>query len=119
MEGIGFPSDGGVERGHGQGDVRQKSMVVVDHANELLQGLHSGGRRKGTDRSNLLLQREDAIGRYVMAQEINLLGSEDTFVVMEDKTSGSKTFKDLVKVIPVLFRIGEDKDVIDVGDAEE
>ena len=30
-----------------------------------------------------------------------------------------ETFKDQVKVTPVLFRIGgEDKDVIDVGDAE-
>ena len=45
--------------------------------------------------------------------------SRDTFVVAEDKTSGAETFKDLVKVMPVLFRRGgEDEDVINVGDAE-
>ena len=32
MEGLGPPSEGGVERGHDGGDVRQEMMVVVDHA---------------------------------------------------------------------------------------
>ena len=94
-------------------------MVVVDHADELLQGLHSGGRRKNMNRSNFLLQGEDALGRDMMAQEIDLLSPEDTFVVVEDKTSGAETFEDQMKVTLVLFRSGEeDKDVIDVSDAE-
>ena len=94
-------------------------MVVVDHADELLQGLHSGGRRKSTNCSNLLLQEEDALGRDMLAQEIDLLGPEDTFVVAEDETSGAETFEDQMQVTPVLLRSGgEDEDVIDVGDVE-
>ena len=77
VEGLGFPSEGGVERSHGGGDVRQEFMVVVDHADKLLQGLHSGGHRKGTNRSNLLLQGEDALRRDIMSQEVDLLGPED------------------------------------------
>ena len=118
-EGLGFPGKGGVERGHGRGNVRQESMVVVNHADELLQGLHSGGHRKSMNRSNLLLQGEDTLGRYIMAQEIDLLGHEDTFVMVENKTSGAETFEDQMKVTAVLFRSGgEDEDVIDVGGAE-
>ena len=41
VEGLGFPGQGGVETSHSVGNVRQGSMVVVDHANELLQDLHS------------------------------------------------------------------------------
>ena len=90
-------------------------MVVIDHADELLQGLHKGGRRKGANSRNHLLQGEDALGRDVMAQEVDLLGPEDTFV----ETSRAETVKDQVKVMPVLFRSGgEDEDVIDVGDAK-
>ena len=37
VEGLGLPSKGGVQRSHGGGDVRQESMVVVDHADKLLQ----------------------------------------------------------------------------------
>ena len=65
--------------------MRQESMVVVDHADKLLQGLHSGGCRKGTNCGNLLLQGADALGRDMMAQEVDLFGPEDTFVVAEDK----------------------------------
>ena len=94
-------------------------MVVVDHADELLQGPHSGGRRKSTNCSNLLLQGKDALGRDMMAPEIDLFGPEDTFVMAEDKTSRAEMFEDQMKVTPVLFRSGgEDKDAIDVGDAE-
>ena len=99
--------------------MRQESMVVVDHADELLQGLHSGGCRKGTNHSNLLLQREDALGRDMMAQEVNLFGPEDTFIMAEYKAGRAEMFEDQVKVMPVLFRVGEeDEDVIDAGDAE-
>ena len=119
MEGFGLPREGSVERSHGGGDVGQESMVVIDHADELLQGLHSGGRRKDTNRSNILLQGEDALRRDVMAQEIDLFGPEHTFVVAEDKITGAEAFKDQVKVMPVLFRSGgEDKDFIDIGDTE-
>ena len=119
MEGLGLPSEGGAERSHGGGDVRQESIVVVDHANELLQGFYSGECRKGTNCSNLLLQGEDAFGRDMMAQEVDLFGPEDTSVMAEDKAGRAETFKDQVKVKPVLFSIGgEDEDVIDVGDAE-
>ena len=71
FEVLGFPGEGSVKRNHGRGDVRQESIVVVDHVDELLQGLHSGGRRKSTNHSNLLLQGEDALGRDMMAQEID------------------------------------------------
>ena len=118
MKGLGFPSEGGVQMSHGGGDVRQESTVVIDHANEVLQGLHSVGCRKGTN-NNFFLQGEDALGRDMTAQEVDLFGPKDTFVVAEDKASGEKTFKDQVKVMPVLFRIGEeDEDVIEVGDSE-
>ena len=80
-------SESGVQRSHGGGNVRQESMVVVDHVDELLQGLHSGGRMKGTVRGNLLLQGEDILGRDIMAQEVNLFGPKDTSVVAEDKAS--------------------------------
>ena len=47
-----------------------------------------------------------------MAQEVDLFGPEDSFVVPE-------AFKDQMQVAPVFFGgRGEDKDVIDVGDAE-
>ena len=119
VEGLGFPSEGSVQKSHGGGYVRQESMVVVDHADKPLQGLHSGGCRKSTNLSNLLLQGEDALGRDTMAQEVDLFGPEYTFVVAEDKAGGAETFKNQVKVTPVLFRIGgEDEDVIDVGDTE-
>ena len=42
-EGLGLSGEGSVERGHGISNVRQESMVVVNHADELLQGLHGGG----------------------------------------------------------------------------
>ena len=118
VKGLGLPSEGGVQMSHGGGDVRQESTVVVDHANEVLQGLHSVGCRKGTN-NNFFLQGEDALGRDMTAQEIDLFGPKDTFVVAEDKASREETFKDQVKVMPVLFRIGEeDEDVIEVGDSE-
>ena len=54
-----------------------------------------------------------------MAQEVDLFGPEDAFVVAEDKTSRAEAFKDQMQVAPVFFGSrGEDKDVIDVGDAE-
>ena len=77
MEGLWLPSEGSIQRSHGGGDVRQESMVVVD--------LHGGGCRKGTNSSNLLLRGEDGLGRDIMAQEVDLFGPEDTFVVAEDK----------------------------------
>ena len=53
-----------------------------------------------------------------MAQEIDLLGPEDAFVVAENKTSGAETFEDQMKVTPVFFRSGGEEDVIDVGGTE-
>ena len=40
----------GVERSHGSSNVKQETMVVVNYADELLQSLHDGGCRKGTNR---------------------------------------------------------------------
>ena len=54
-EGLGFSSEGSVERNHGSSDVRQEPMVVVNHADKLLQGLHGGGCRKGTNSCNFFL----------------------------------------------------------------
>ena len=51
-EGLGLSSEGGIERGHGSSNVRQESMVVVNHTNELLQGLHGGGCWEGTNCGN-------------------------------------------------------------------
>ena len=54
-----------------------------------------------------------------MAQEVDLFGLKDAFVVAEDETSGAEAFKDQMQVAPVFFGgRGEDEDVIDVGDAE-
>ena len=55
VEGLGPPSEGRVDRGHDGGDVRQETIVVVDHANEFLQRLHCVGRGKGTNSSSLFL----------------------------------------------------------------
>ena len=49
------PGEGSVERGHGSSNVRQESMVVVNHADELLQGLHGGGCWEGMNSSNFFL----------------------------------------------------------------
>ena len=47
------------------------------------------------------------------------MAPEDAFVVAEDETSGTETFKDQMQVAPVFFSgRGEDEDVIDVGNAE-
>ena len=54
-EGLGLSSEGSEERGHGSSNVKQESMVVVNHADELLQGLHCGGCWEGTDGSNFFL----------------------------------------------------------------
>ena len=54
-EGLGFSGEGSVERSHGSSNMRQKPMVVVKHADELLQGLHGGGCRKGTNSGNVFL----------------------------------------------------------------
>ena len=54
-----------------------------------------------------------------MAQEVDLFGPEDAFVVAEDETSGAEVFKDQMQVAPVFFDgRGEEEDVIDIGDAE-
>ena len=54
-----------------------------------------------------------------MAQECDLFGPEDAFVVAEDETSRAEAFKDQMQVAPVFFGgRGEDGDVFDVGDAE-
>ena len=42
-EGLGLSGEGSVERGHGSSNVRQELMVVANHADELLRGLHGGG----------------------------------------------------------------------------
>ena len=44
-----FSGEGSVDRSHGSSNVRQEPMVVVNHADELLQGLHGGGCQKGTN----------------------------------------------------------------------
>ena len=94
-------------------------MVIIDHADELLQGLHSGGRWESANCSNLLLQGKNALMRYVVSQEIDLFGPKDAFVVSEDETGSLKAFEDQLEMAPVLFRSGgENEDVIDVGDAE-
>ena len=54
-EGLGFSGEGSVERNHGSSNVGQELVVVVNHADELLQGLHSGGCRKGTNSGNFFL----------------------------------------------------------------
>ena len=54
-----------------------------------------------------------------MAQEVDLFGPKDAFVMAEDETSGAEAFKDQMQVAPAFFGgRGEDEDVIDVGDAE-
>ena len=54
-----------------------------------------------------------------MAKEVDLFGPEDAFVVSEDKTSGVEAFKGQMQVASVFFGSrGEDKDVVDIGDAE-
>ena len=54
-----------------------------------------------------------------MAQEVDLFGPKDAFVVAEDQTSGAEAFKDQMQVVPVFFGgRGEDEDVINIGDAE-
>ena len=54
-----------------------------------------------------------------MAQEVDLFGPEDSFVVAEDETSGVEAFKDQMQVAPVFFGgRGEDEDVIDIGNTE-
>ena len=54
-----------------------------------------------------------------MAQEVDLFGPEDTFIVVEDKTSGVEAFMNVIQVAPVFFSgRGEDEAVINVGNAE-
>ena len=54
-----------------------------------------------------------------MAQEVDLLGPEDTFVMSEDETSGAEAFKEQMQVASVFFSgKEEDEAVIDVGDTE-
>ena len=54
-EGLGLSSEGSVERGLGSSNVKQESMVVVNHANKLLKGLHGGGCWEGTNGGNFFL----------------------------------------------------------------
>ena len=54
-EGLGFSGEGSVERSHGSSNVRQETMVVVNHADELLQGLHGGRCRKVTNSGNFFM----------------------------------------------------------------
>ena len=118
-EGLGLSGEGSVERGHGNSNVRQASMVVVNHADELLQGLNGGGCWEGTNGGNFLLQWKDTFIGDIMAQEVDLFGPKDAFVVVEDETRGAEAFKDQMQVASVFFGgRGEDEDVINVGDTE-
>ena len=55
----------------------------------------------------------------VVAQEVDLFGPKDAFVVVEDKTSGVEAFMNLMQVAPVFFSgRGEDEAIINVGNAE-
>ena len=106
-ERLGFSGEGSVERSHGSSNVRQELMIVVNRADELLQGLHGGGCQNGMNSCN------------VMAQEVDFLSPKDAFVMEEDETSRAETFKDWVQVAPALFSgRGESEDVIGVGKAE-
>ena len=54
-EGLGLSGEGSVERGHGSSNVRQESMVVVNHADELRQGLNGGGCWESTNGCSFFL----------------------------------------------------------------
>ena len=54
-EGLGFYGEDSVERSYGCSNVRQETMVVVNHADELLQSLHGGGCWKVTNSGNFFL----------------------------------------------------------------
>ena len=54
-KGLGLSGEGSVESGHGSSNVRQESMVVVNHADELLQRLHSGGCWEGKNGGKFFL----------------------------------------------------------------
>ena len=54
-KGLGLSGEDSIERGHGSSNVRQESIVVVNHADELLQGLHGGGCWDGTNGGNFFL----------------------------------------------------------------
>ena len=54
-ESLGLSGEGSVERGHGSSNVRQESMVIVNHADELLQGLHCVGCWEGANGGNFFL----------------------------------------------------------------
>ena len=54
-EHLGLFGEGSVERGHGSSNMRQESMVVVNHADELLQGLHGSGCWESTNSGNFFL----------------------------------------------------------------
>merc|ERR1712015_154328 len=98
-------------------DVRNETMVIVQHSEETLEGFDVGRRRKVADRADFFLQRRDAVSVDPVAEEVDGFGAENALRFLDDESVFVEALEESSEIVLVIGgRFAGDKDVVHVDE---